>query len=249
MGFPEMRPYPTSPSLLTARCSRSVTVTVLRLDDDRFVSDDGPMLRQMADGGLLLLMGGADLADQLSEGEVASIRDLHAVWEPPSGGGGWTMLGDHGRWRVGDHRCWLFDEDEGLTCGGDGARGPHISQAPPSTGSQQRRTVRCGPWVTTTTAPVACTASHCHPPSSNPIAPPRLPAPWRRRPDVVRLASRPRGTRVRRSSARPRWRAKSRAAARAGARSAQTALPPRSARARRGASASCVSRRKPMRKS
>jgi hypothetical protein len=94
---------------------------VLRLDDDRFVPDDGPMLRQMADGGLLLLMGGADLADQLSEGEVASIRDLHAVWETPSGAG-WTMRGDHGRWSVGDHRCGVEPEPGGWSGGDEGVR-------------------------------------------------------------------------------------------------------------------------------
>ena len=96
---------------------------VLRLDDERFVRDDGPMLRQMADGGLLLLIGGADHAGRLSEGEVASVRDLRMVWETPSGAG-WSGLGDHGHWNVGEHRCRLeevpggWDEgDEGVGCG------------------------------------------------------------------------------------------------------------------------------------
>ena len=55
-----------------------------------------------------------------SEGEVALIDDLHAVWEPAPGGMGWSMLGDHGRWYVGDHRCHTSDEDRlgGVTCGG-----------------------------------------------------------------------------------------------------------------------------------
>lgn len=96
---------------------------VLRLDGERFVSDDGPRLRQMADGELLLRIDGADLAGQLSEGEVASIPALHAVSGPD--GGGWSMLDDLGRSGVstGDHWCWLQDEpgwgDEGggVACG------------------------------------------------------------------------------------------------------------------------------------
>jgi hypothetical protein len=88
---------------------------VRRFDGERFVPDYGPVLRPTADGGLLLLLQGADLSDRLSEGQVSDIPTLYAVWD----GGRWAWLDELGRTGVdaGDHWCWL---DEGFGWGEDG---------------------------------------------------------------------------------------------------------------------------------
>ena len=111
---------------------------VVRFDGEAFVPDDGPMLRPMADGGLLLRIDAADLAGRLPEGQVASIDDLYAIWNPESGG--WTMLFEH--WyedrnvRTGDYSCWLGREDVDWGVDGDGvscARGRGWTTGEPTT--------------------------------------------------------------------------------------------------------------------
>jgi hypothetical protein len=109
---------------------------VVRFDGDASVPDDGPMLRQMADGGLLLRIDGADLAGQLPEGEVASIGDLYAVWDPEWDG--WSMpleRLDRNVW-TGDYSCWPGSEDTDWGLDGDGvscARGRRWAAGEPTT--------------------------------------------------------------------------------------------------------------------
>lgn len=90
---------------------------VLRFDGERFVPDEGPMLRATADGGLLLVIEGADVAAQLSEGQVADLPELRAVWDD----GQWAWLHELGQgWvNAGDHWCWL-EEDAGAGEDGSG---------------------------------------------------------------------------------------------------------------------------------
>jgi hypothetical protein len=88
---------------------------VRRLDGERFVPDNGPMLRQLAGGRLLLRIASADLASQVTGLGSGSLPDLLVLWED---GTGWTILGELGREGIQARGGWCTPGPQlrGVSC-------------------------------------------------------------------------------------------------------------------------------------
>jgi hypothetical protein len=162
-------------------------VGIRRFDSVRWGPDKEPRLRSTAHGGLPLLLEEADLTD-LSEGQVAdppSCTPPGTVRAGSTSGSSVARPCPRAATGAGSMRARTGAVSAARRpCTPGAGNRPATSPAPRSTNSQQRPTVRCGPWATTTAAPGGLyRITLPEPDAEQPIPPPRLPAPWRRRPD------------------------------------------------------------------